>query len=450
MPSASSTSLPTDTPAPSPSATPEPSGTATLPAEAEAPFDLAMLLPSADEIGALLPLAPLGCIANAFGPDCEGNACTGSMCLLHGEKDTGMLAAIVEDAGDPQACAQLVAELQSDPPGSPVKLPVGSTLPPETLIFAKGSEAYAIASCIGNYKIHIFFTSDPQTVKRQEAIDALDSLGTTMMNKIEQPQANGLENQLEIPESEVWKIHAAGYGFIRPPLYTVRSDEFDADLSGVGDIYAYIHGEPDQGVDLSTAFENVSEQYAGQIQGFKVDQPTEITLNQAEGLQAGFTATNRGDKLTGTLLVLNHQPGWGMTAICMGPSDTWDGAGQAACDQILDSLFFYPPSDEGCQVSKDQTYGLTEENPVRVGGNAMNGPSREEAYLAALRGPEGQELTYERTSSQESGGSILDIFEIQYSGLGEPVKYYFDEYSYDELLASVGFTCAYPFPIEAP
>jgi hypothetical protein len=80
----------------------------------------------------------------------------------------------------------------------------------------------------------------------------------------------------------------------------------------------------------------------------------------------------------------------------------------------------------------------------------MNGPSREEAYLAALRGPEGQELTYERTSSQESGGSILDIFEIQYAGLGEPVKYYFDEYSYDELLAPVGFTCAYPFPIEAP
>lgn len=444
------TYLPTDTSTPIPTDTPEPTIAPPLGSEADAGVDLAMLLPSPEEIDMVLPLGPLGCIANAFGPDCDGNACTGSMCMLLGAKDPGMLMPIIEDAGDPQGCAALIAELQADPPGASVKLPSDSALPPDTQVYAKGSQAYALAGCLNRYKIHILLTTDPQTIKRQEAIKALDSLGTTMMNKIEQPQAAGLDDQLMIPENEVWKIHAAGYGFTRLPLYTVRSGEFDADLFGIGDMHAYMHGEPDQGISLVAAFENVNEQYAGQIQGFKAEQPAETTLNQAQGLQASFTATNHGEKLTGTLLVLNHQPGWGMTAICMGPSDTWENAGQAACDQILGSLVFFTPSSEDCVVSTDQTYGLTEENPVRVGGNAMNGPSREEAYLAALRGPQGQELAFERAGSIQSGDTILDAYEIQYDGLQEPVTLYLDEYSYGELLAPPGFTCAYQFPIAAP
>jgi hypothetical protein len=114
---------------------------------------------------------------------------------------------------------------------------------------------------------------------------------------------------------------------------------------------------------------------------------------------------------------------------------------------MLESLTFQA-AGVACPISSDSTYGYSEENPIKVGGGAFEGPSREEAYLDNLRGPNGEGLTYERTRSLESGDTILDEYHVAGPGVDEVL--YLDEYDFSELQAPAGFTCLGPFPLAAP
>jgi hypothetical protein len=102
-----------------------------------------------------------------------------------------------------------------------------------------------------------------------------------------------------------------------------------------------------------------------------------------------------------------------------------------------------------CTVSTDNTYGYSPDNPVRVGGDAFGGPSRERAYLDSLCGPQGETITYYREGSVYYVDTILDIYHVSYDG-SSSVVLYLDEYSYQELVAPVGFTCWTPIPLSAP
>ncbi|MGC1378142.1 MAG: hypothetical protein WA821_18070 [Anaerolineales bacterium] len=102
----------------------------------------------------------------------------------------------------------------------------------------------------------------------------------------------------------------------------------------------------------------------------------------------------------------------------------------------------------GACVSTDKTYGYTQENPIKVGGDDFGGPPRERAYLDNLAGPHGEPISYNRTGSLDSGDTILDAYEI--SGLSKPVTLYIDEYSFTEPQAPVGFTCLGAFSLTAP
>ena len=141
----------------------------------------------------------------------------------------------------------------------------------------------------------------------------------------------------------------------------------------------------------------------------------------------------------------------------------WLNEGGPTFDTLIDSVVFdeeasAPPaptsttpattSNSACPVSTDPSYGTTESNPIRVGGDAFGGPARARAYLDNLRGPNGETISYERGGSLPSGNTILDIYEI--SGLPQSVLLYVDQYSYETLLAPVGFTCPSPFPLSAP
>jgi len=97
-------------------------------------------------------------------------------------------------------------------------------------------------------------------------------------------------------------------------------------------------------------------------------------------------------------------------------------------------------------VSTDSTYGYTEANPIRVGATS---PANERRYLNSIYGPQGQVLKYERAGSccdfktpngmlNETG--LLDMYEVTYHGLEEPVLLYLDMYDYAPLAAPVGFT----------
>jgi hypothetical protein len=67
-----------------------------------------------------------------------------------------------------------------------------------------------------------------------------------------------------------------------------------------------------------------------------------------------------------------------------------------------------------------------------------------------LRGPNGQEITYERSGAccpfeipGEDLGGMLDVYVITYSGQATPTTLYVDMYSVAPMLIPVGFTPLY-------
>ena len=75
----------------------------------------------------------------------------------------------------------------------------------------------------------------------------------------------------------------------------------------------------------------------------------------------------------------------------------------------------------------------------------MRGPARERAYLAALRGPNGEGLRVVRRGSLRApDGTILDLYEVAYTGQSQPLRLYLDEYHEATLQAPQGLVCAAP------
>jgi hypothetical protein len=98
------------------------------------------------------------------------------------------------------------------------------------------------------------------------------------------------------------------------------------------------------------------------------------------------------------------------------------------------------------EVASDPTYGLTEANPVKVGGLSERAES---AYLNGLRGPRGEPIEYERMGSccpfktpnaMVGNIGLLDAFRVTYAGQASPSILYVDFYDDDALKVPVGFT----------
>lgn len=96
----------------------------------------------------------------------------------------------------------------------------------------------------------------------------------------------------------------------------------------------------------------------------------------------------------------------------------------------------------------DPTYGYSQTNPIMV-GKAGGGPLDQRRFLNALAGPNGEEISYHRVGScchfyTKNGlfdnSGLLDIYEITYDGLEEPIRLYLNLYDSDELQVPVGFT----------
>jgi hypothetical protein len=104
-----------------------------------------------------------------------------------------------------------------------------------------------------------------------------------------------------------------------------------------------------------------------------------------------------------------------------------------------------PPSNSPCAISTDPSYGYTQGNAIRVGGEFLQGPARSRAYLDNLLGPAGQAVSYVRNGSIPYEEIILDAYTLTYDG-GSAILY-IDIYTFTEPRAPVGFTCAGPFPL---
>ena len=103
------------------------------------------------------------------------------------------------------------------------------------------------------------------------------------------------------------------------------------------------------------------------------------------------------------------------------------------------------------EVSPDETYGFTAENPVRVGGGRSAGLRNQLRYLNALKGPQGQAVTYERQASccafktrrgAVANTAMLDVYTATWTGKATPVTLYLNMYRGGKLLAPQGFTGA--------
>ena len=138
----------------------------------------------------------------------------------------------------------------------------------------------------------------------------------------------------------------------------------------------------------------------------------------------------------------------GVSNLESGP-DAWQTTGSVYFEAMLDTVEFIEVQNRGgCSISEDKTHGFTEANPIRVGGDFLEGPARERAYLDNLLGPNGEILAYERNGSISSGDTILDVYHI--TGANIDVVLYIDEYRYEPLQAPYGFTCAGEFLLSAP
>lgn len=99
------------------------------------------------------------------------------------------------------------------------------------------------------------------------------------------------------------------------------------------------------------------------------------------------------------------------------------------------------------EVASSPSYGYTPEEPVLVGnGTASDGPRRSRLYLQALRGPAGQPIEFERRGSccpfesehAALGSGLLDVYELTYEGLDEPIVLYLNMYDPGEPLIPKG------------
>lgn len=100
------------------------------------------------------------------------------------------------------------------------------------------------------------------------------------------------------------------------------------------------------------------------------------------------------------------------------------------------------------EVSKDETYGYTKENPIKVGGvKNSSGPANERKYLNFLTGPNGEMINYYRagsccafkTKNGFLGAGLLDIYKVVWEGSQDTLTLYLNMYDRAKLKAPKGF-----------
>ncbi len=252
-------------------------------------------------------------------------------------------------------------------------------------------------------------------------------------------------------------VEEGGFSF-QPPLgYDV---EIEDNIIGVfhpaGTILIFIMGVTSNQSDQppEAILDEFLSEFAERGDGeFQKEISHTVTIDSFEGLAFDLTGTLFDSPLRGQALIVVPSPNQFLFGLGIANTEVdrtrWENEGDTVFSALLNSIKFLTIHDPGsCPVSADETYGYTQENPIKVGGGALGGPARERAYLDNLRGPHGEELTYERLGAFPFGDTILDIFEVR--GLVTPVILYLDEYSYTEPQAPAGFTCVAAFPLAPP
>ncbi len=174
-----------------------------------------------------------------------------------------------------------------------------------------------------------------------------------------------------------------------------------------------------------------------------------------EALEYDYTGALNNDAVEGKVVIAIVDNRRFLIAIALAALDDdpnlWKDSASQVFEATLATLKVLDPNAPkvgACVFSEDDTYGYSKDNPIQIGGDAFEGPSRERDYLENLIGPNGEALTYERSGSLTYGETILDEYVI--SGLNEPITLYLDEYAFSEPQAPVGLTCKGEFSLQVP
>lgn len=232
--------------------------------------------------------------------------------------------------------------------------------------------------------------------------------------------------------------------------------EVDNSIVIVGDegntlTFSFVHAPTDPGTTLDEVIDAYLSSLEKRGWEFTKSEPTEIQIDGVTGIVIDLDVKAQNLTFEGqAVAVLPEEEvaffGLGLGQTSAAP-DAWTNSGQEFFTHLVESVAFVESTGE-CPISTDETYGYSETNPIKVGGEFINGVSRERAYLNHLRGLNGEILSYEREGSVDGGSVILDKYHI--TGPGVDKVLYVDLYSYEELFAPVGFTCEGPFPLSAP
>jgi len=104
------------------------------------------------------------------------------------------------------------------------------------------------------------------------------------------------------------------------------------------------------------------------------------------------------------------------------------------------------------RVATSGSYGYSAMAPVKVGGGFDKGGDRTYQFLNSLRGPNGEEVSYDRVgtccpfdtpnSPFEDGKGLLEVYVISYPGIDQPKRLYFNWYDEGDVLIPMGLTAA--------
>lgn len=103
-------------------------------------------------------------------------------------------------------------------------------------------------------------------------------------------------------------------------------------------------------------------------------------------------------------------------------------------------------SEHKTENTSDATYGYTEKNSIKVGGD-QSGPANQRQYLNSLTGPNGEAVSYVRAGScchfasrkSAMGFGMLDKYLVTYEGKKDTVTLYLNMYEKAPLKTPLGF-----------
>jgi hypothetical protein len=105
------------------------------------------------------------------------------------------------------------------------------------------------------------------------------------------------------------------------------------------------------------------------------------------------------------------------------------------------------------RTAGSDAYGWSQMMPVKVGGGFGEGSNRTYQFLNTLRGPNGEDVHYDRVgtccpfkspkSPFEDGGALLEVYVVSYKGLETPRRLYFNWYDDGEMMIPKGLTATH-------